>query len=112
MSCEPAFPSSVTFTCLIDFINNIRVRKPVLELVEQGLWLSGSIVTTMKVVPSPIQLFMEVTVNDTIDRQIEVRLQEMERVFALADSVVPMGIDWMTILNLILKLLELLPQRA
>jgi hypothetical protein len=111
MTCTPAFPSSVTFTCLLDFVNNVRVRKPVLELVEQGLWLSGSIVTTMKVVPSPIQMFMDVTVADSIEKQIDVRLAEMERIFALADSPVPMGIDWMTILNLILKLLELIPQR-
>jgi hypothetical protein len=109
--CTPAFPSGVSFACMMDFIMNIRQRKPVLELVEQGLWISGSIVTTFKAVPSPIGLFMTVTVNDPIDAQIEARLVEMERIFQLADSPVPMGVDWMLILNLILKLIELLPQR-
>ncbi len=110
--CQPAFPAGISLSCMLDFINNVRQRKSVLEIVKQGLWISGCVVTAFEVVPSPVQLFMSVTVADTIEKQIEVRLQEMERIFTLADGAVAMGIDWMTILNLILKILELIPQRA
>lgn len=110
-NCIPAFPNDVPFTCIFDFIRDVRNGNAPVELIEKGLWIAGGIVSKFKAVPSPIQLFSEVTALADVSAQIESRLVDLERVLGMIDSPGAVGIDWMAVLTLILKLIELIPQR-
>jgi hypothetical protein len=100
--CTPNFPDNVSFACVLDFIKNIKeMEKSVLELVEQGLWLSGSIVKSFQVKPVRVAMAM------TEDTEVNItRLTTRLKSFFPENEVVALELPWDEILSLVLKLIS------
>lgn len=100
--CKAEFPE-VSFACVIDFIKNIKEGESPMALIEQGLWLSGSIVATFQVKPG----LLVVGLSEDPDMNIQ-RLTSTLKSFLPENDTVALALPWATILALVLKLVELI----
>lgn len=110
-NCTPNFVEGVSFSCILEFVNDVRAKKSIVDLSLKGLWIAGCIVTTFKVVQSPVTIMHDVSVASVAD-QIELKCKDILDIIGESneDSPRAYGVDWVAILNLILEIIKLLPR--
>ena len=67
-NCTPNFVEGVSFSCILEFVNDVRTKKSIVDLSLKGLWIAGCIVTTFKVVQSPVTIMHDVSVASVADQ--------------------------------------------
>lgn len=100
--CKAEFPE-VSFACVVDFVKKIKEGENPLALIEQGLWLSGSIVATFQVKPG----VLVVSLSEDHDMNVQ-RLTSMLKSYLPENDAVALALPWAQILAIVLKLIELI----